>query len=101
MSVKEEAGDVYRWVSSSDGTINPTLKASPNTVNIIKIQNPTETKHELIIDTGTGGQASSGDINPDSSGQLSFKPTMTGTFTYHCEYHPTIMKGTIQVASGS
>ena len=101
LSVKEEAGDVYRWVSSSDGTINPTLKVSPNTANILKIQNPTETKHELIIDTGTGGQASSGDINPDSSGQLSFKPTMTGTFTYHCEYHPTIMKGTIQVASGS
>ncbi len=25
--VKEEAGDVYRWVSSSDGTINLTLKA--------------------------------------------------------------------------
>jgi plastocyanin len=101
LSVKEEAGDVYRWVSSSDGTINPTLKASPNTANIIKIQNPTDTKHELIIDTGAGGQASSGDINPDSSGQLSFKPTMTGTFTYHCAYHPTTMKGTIQVVSGS
>ena len=101
LSVKEEAGDVYRWVSSSDGTINPTLKVSPNTANIIKIQNPTDTKHELIIDTGAGRQTSSGDINPDSSGQLSFKPTMTGTFTYHCEYHPTTMKGTIQVASGS
>src|SRR5919202_6769861 len=101
LSVKEEAGDVYRWVSSSDGTINPTLKASPNTANIIKIQNPTDTKHELIIEAGAGRQTSSGDIKPDSSGQLSFKPTMTGTFAYHCAYHPTTMKGTIQVASGS
>jgi plastocyanin len=68
-------------------------------VNLIKIQNPTDTKHELIIDT-TNGHPSSGDIKPDSSGQLSFKPTTTGTFTYHCAYHPQTMKGTIQV-SGS
>jgi|SRR5919199_5039847 hypothetical protein len=26
LSVKEEAGDVYRWVSNSQVTINPTLK---------------------------------------------------------------------------
>ncbi len=97
LSVKEESEDVYRWVSSSDGTINPTLKVSQNTANIIKIQNPTDTKHELIIDTNP--QSSSGDINPDSSGQLSFKPIMTSTVTYHCAYHPQTMKGTIQVVS--
>jgi plastocyanin len=100
LSVKEESGGVYRWTGSSGGTINPTLKVSPNTVNIIKIQNPTDTKHELIIDTGADVLPSSDDINPDSSGQLSFKPTMTGTFTYHCAYHPFTMKGTIQVAAG-
>ena len=77
---------MYRWVSSSAGTINPTLNISPNTNNIIKIQNPTDTKYELIIDTN--GHPSSGDINPSSAGQLSFNPTMTGTFTYHCAYHP-------------
>ena len=38
LSVKEESEDVYRWASSSDGAINPTLKVSQNTVNIIKIQ---------------------------------------------------------------
>jgi plastocyanin len=98
LSVKEESGDVYRWISSSSaGTINPTLKVSPNTVNIIKIQNPTDTKHELIIDTNV--HSLSGDINPNSSGQLSFKPTMIGTFTYHCEYHPLTMKGIIQVVN--
>src|SRR5919205_3961823 len=101
LSVKEESEDAYRWASSSDGTINPTLKVSQNTANIIKIQNPTDTKHELIIEAGAGRQTSSGDIKPDSSGQLSFKPTMTGTFAYHCAYHPTTMKGTIQVTSGS
>jgi hypothetical protein len=100
LSAKEQTEGLYRWVSSSDGTINPTLKASANAVNLIKIQNPTDTKHELIIDTAND-HPSSGDIKPDSSGQLSFKPTTTGTFTYHCAYHPQTMKGTIQVVSGS
>jgi plastocyanin len=98
LSAKEQTEGLYRWVSSN-GTINPTLKASANTVNLIKIQNPTDTKHELIIDT-TNEHSSSGDINPNSSGQLSFKPTTTGTFTYHCAYHPQTMKGTVQVVSG-
>jgi plastocyanin len=100
LSVKEESEGVYRWISSNAGTANPTLKVSANTNNIIKIQNPTDTKHELIIDTGADVLPSSDDINPDSSGQLSFKPTMTGIFTYHCAYHPFTMKGTIQVVSG-
>jgi heme/copper-type cytochrome/quinol oxidase subunit 2 len=100
LSVKEESEGVYRWISSNAGTVNPTLKVPANTNNIIKIQNPTDTKHELIIDTGAEVLPSSDDINPDSSGQLSFKPTMTGTFTYHCAYHPFTMKGTIQVVSG-
>ena len=100
LSTKEESPGVYRWIGSSGGTINPTLKVSANTANIIKIQNPTDTKHELIIDTGADVLPSSDDINPDSSGQLSFKPTMTGTFTYHCAYHPFTMRGTVQVVSG-
>ena len=100
LSVKEESEGVYRWIGSTSGAINPTLKVSANTANQIKIQNPTDTKHELIIDTGQDVLPSSDDINPNSSGQLSFKPTMTGTFTYHCAYHPFTMKGTIQVVSG-
>ena len=100
LSVKEVSNGVYRWIGSSGGTINPTLKISSNTANIIKIQNPTDTKHELIIDTGQDVLPSSDDINPNSSGQLSFKPTTTGAFAYHCAYHPFTMKGTIQVVSG-
>jgi hypothetical protein len=70
LSVKEESEGLDRWVGSSDGVINPTLKTSANNANIIKIQNPTDTKHELVIYT-TNGHPSSGDINPDGSGQLS------------------------------
>lgn len=100
LSTKEESPGIYRWIGVNNGTINPMLKISANTNSIIKIQNPTDTKHELIIDTGADVLPSSDDINPNSSGQLSFKPTTTGTFTYHCAYHPFTMKGTIQVVSG-
>jgi plastocyanin len=97
----KEVKEVYNWIDTSNGASNPTLKVFANTNNIIKIQNPTDTKHELIIDTGADVLPSSDDINPNSSGQLSFKPTTTGTFTYHCAYHPFTMKGTIQIASSN
>jgi heme/copper-type cytochrome/quinol oxidase subunit 2 len=100
LSTKEESPGIYRWIGANTGTTNPMLKIPANTNSIIKIQNPTDTKHELIIDTGADVLPSSDDINPNSSGQLSFKPTTTGTFTYHCAYHPFTMKGTIQVVSG-
>jgi len=97
LSTKEVKPGVYNWIGTANGTPNPTLKAFANVKNIIKIQNPTDTKHELIIDTGTDVLPSSNDINPNASGQLSFSPTMAGTFTYHCAYHPFTMKGTIQI----
>ena len=99
LSAKEVKPGVYNWINANNGTSNPTLKVFANTKNILKIQNPTDTKHELIIDTGADVLPSSDDINPNSSGQLSFSPTMAGTFTYHCAYHPFSMKGTIQIIS--
>jgi len=101
LSTKEVKPGVYNWIDTRNGASNPTLKVFANASNIIKIQNPTDTKHELIIDTGADVLPSSDDINPNSSGQLSFKPTTTGTFTYHCAYHPFTMKGTIQIASSN
>jgi hypothetical protein len=98
MSAKE-VDEVYRW-STSDG-INPTLKMAANSNNVVQIDNPTDTKHELVIEQDDKELASSGDIGPDSSGQLTFKPTTTGIFEYHCEYHPDTMKGTIQVTANS
>jgi plastocyanin len=96
MSAKE-VDEVYRW--STDAGINPTLKLVANANNVIQIQNPTDEKHELVIESDDTELASSGDIGPDSSGQLTFKPTMTGTLEYHCEYHPDTMKGSIEVTA--
>jgi len=97
LSAKEVKSGVYAWIDNSTGKTNPTLKVFANANNTLTIQNPTDTKHELIIDTGADVLPSSDDIAPHGVGQLTFSPNMTGTFTYHCAYHPFTMKGTIQI----
>jgi plastocyanin len=87
----------FTWVNTTDGVINPTLNFKVNTNDVIHIQNPTQTLHQLIIDFDGKQIATSGDITPGSSGQVSVKPNMAGTFGYHCLYHPDTMKGIIQV----
>ncbi len=93
----EEIDSIDRW--TTDAGINPSLTLIANTNNTIEIENPTDEKHELVIESGDMEVATSGDIEPESSGMLTFKPTMTGSFEYHCEYHPDTMKGTIEVTS--
>jgi hypothetical protein len=95
LSAKEASGG-YRWINATNGAINPTMNFVANANKTIQIQNPTDTKHQLIIDV-SGKQLTSGDIASGSSGLLSFKPGVTGVFQYHCLYHPTTMKGIIQV----
>src|ERR1051325_10961994 len=99
LSAKEITYGVYRWTNSTTGMFNPSMKVFANANNIIKIQNPSDTKHELIIDTGADVLPSSGDAAPHGSGQLSFTPTSTGTFTYHCAYHPSTMNGIVKVVA--
>jgi hypothetical protein len=97
LGVTEQQEEVYRW-SNDSGAINPTLKFIVNTDNIVQIQNPTDEEHEMIVESQPGNEpTTSGDIEPDSSGELSFGPNMTGTLQYHCEYHPNTMRGIIEV----
>ena len=97
LSAKLDNSGAFRWVNTNDGVINPTLNFKVNTNGVIRIQNPTQTLHQLIIDFNGKQIATSGDITPGSSGQVSVKPNMAGTFGYHCLYHPDTMKGIIQV----
>ena len=90
-----EKDEVYEWTSGEQ--INPTLTLIKNSENVIEIQNPTDVKHEFVIDSNGEEIAASGDISPDSSGKLSITPDMVGELEYHCEYHPDSMKGTITV----
>jgi len=90
-----EEDETYRW-SGEDG-VNPTLIIYANTDNQIQIKNPTDAKHEFVIESEGKEVAASGDISADGSGMVTIKPETTGTWEYHCEYHPTTMKGTINI----
>ena len=96
LSAKEE-NQTYRWADAKAGTINPPLAVKAGATNTIDVKNPTDTEHNLIIESNGKEVASSGDIKPASSGSAKFSPQSGATYSYHCEYHPTTMKGTIQV----
>jgi hypothetical protein len=98
VSAKEAYG-VYMW--SVDYGINPTLKLTASSNNVIQIQNSTDERHEMVIESEDAELATSGSIGPDSSGQLVFKPIMAGIFEYHCKYHLDTVKGTIEVVPTS
>ncbi len=86
------------WQNTSEA-INPTLHLIAHTDYLIKIKNPTDTKHELIIGSNGTELSKSNEIEPDKNGKLKFNANSTGTFEYHCEYHPDTMKGIIEISS--
>jgi hypothetical protein len=97
-----EINEVYRW--QINGQMNPDLRLLTNSAYTFTVQNPTDTTHELIIADSQGKDlATSGDIQPSGSGILNFKTNMTSggdnLLEYHCEYHPELMKGTIQIVN--
>jgi hypothetical protein len=94
----KELSSGYRWINTTNGVINPTMNFMVGNSKAIQLNNPTDAKHQLVVDDSNGNQlATSGDIQSGSSSHLVFKPGMTGTFEYHCIYHPTTMKGIIHV----
>jgi len=96
-----EAREEYRWVDSS-GIENPDLNINSNTEYTIKNDNPTDEKHELIINSEFAGNTSaiagSGDIEPGKNVEFKFTANQEGELSYHCEYHPDQMNGTIIVS---
>jgi plastocyanin len=98
LNALELKNETYRWQNTSKA-INPTLHLIANTDYLIKIKNPTDTKHELIITSNGTELAKSNEMEPGKSGKLNLPVNATGTFEYHCEYHPDTMKGTIEISS--
>ena len=98
LNALELKNETYRWQNTSKA-INPTLHLIANTDYLIKIKNPTDTKHELIITSNGTELAKSNEMKPGSNGKLNLPVNSTGTLEYHCEYHPDTMKGTIEISS--
>ena len=100
-TAEQGEGETYRWVDST-GAQNPDLNIISNTEYTIKIDNPTDEEHELIIDSESAGNTSeiaeSGDIEPGKNVEFNFKADQVGELGYHCKYHPDMMNGTINVS---
>ena len=97
LGANEKKG-IYTW-DNKEGT-NPTLNFKQNADNVVQLKNPTDSVHQLIITSAGKQVASSGDIKPEKSGELSFANVNQGeTLQYHCLYHPSTMKGTITISS--
>ena len=57
------------------------------------VKNTDKVEHNLTIEGG-------GNVNKDIAGGKTVKATANlkaGTYPFHCEYHPDVMKGTITV----
>lgn len=104
LNATEVGEEQYRWTDSS-GAENPTLNLVANNEYTVKISNPTDEEHELIVDSKIDGKisevAKSGDIEPGDIVEFKFKAEEAEGLGYHCEYHPDIMKGTITVFAPS
>ena len=93
----------YKW--QINGQFNPDLRMLANTAYTFNVKNPTDSTHELRIADSQGKDlATSGDIPPGGSGILNFKTNMTSSgggnmLRYYCEYHPDLMKGSIQIVN--
>jgi hypothetical protein len=98
---EEAAEEASRWVNNT-GTENPDLNIISNTEYTVKIDNPTDEEHQLIIDSKSNGKTSaiaeSQEINPGKHVGFKFKTDQVHELGYHCKYHPNTMNGTINVS---
>ena len=92
-----EINGTYRWVNSSGG-VNPTLDITKGNEYQIKINNPTDEEHELIIENEKKSKVGGSDhIEPGKNTEFEFKTMNAGELNYYCEYHPETMRGIIKV----
>ena len=91
----------YRWIDGA-GMENPHLSINSNTEYTIKIDNPTDEEHQLVIDSGADGNVSEiakgHEVKPGKSDEFKFTANQVGELGYHCKYHPDQMNGTITVS---
>lgn len=104
--------NIYRWVDSSNNSINPALNITAGVDNQITVKSlkgdPEE--HEIIIEGITSDRdkeelVKSDEVQGGSSDTIVFNPEDLQedknyqSFEYYCEYHPDTMKGKIKVVT--
>ncbi len=81
-------------VTAKDYSFTPTaLELSAGKTVTISATNDGAAKHNLTIK----GLKVTVDLPPGSTKTATVKGAKAGTYEFHCEYHPTQMKGTVTV----
>lgn len=78
-------------LSVKDFAFEPTTLSVPSGTVQITITNAGPTKHSFTLDDGSVSQ----DVLPGATETVTLD--VTATVGFHCKYHPTTMKGTLQV----
>jgi plastocyanin len=78
-------------LSVKDFAFEPTTLSVPSGTVQITITNTGPTKHSFTLDDGSVSQ----DVLPGATETVTLD--VTATVGFHCKYHPTTMKGTLQV----
>jgi len=94
--------------NSGGGGSGPTVTAvnyqfNPSTVPVsagrqvtVTFRNNGTTTHSLTLDDGSGGTQA----EPGQSATLTITAPQSGSLSFHCMFHPTLMKGSFTVGGG-
>jgi plastocyanin len=63
----------------------------------VTFDNQGTTEHSLTLDNGSGETEAAG----GKQATLTFTAPGSGSLTFHCKYHPTLMKGSFTTGGGS
>jgi len=84
-------------ITAADFSFTPsTLNVAPGSTVTLTLKNTGSSKHNF---TTEGGPTANQDLDPGSTQTVTFTAPQTGSFSFHCEYHPKAMTGTISVGS--
>ncbi len=95
------------WGTTSSTITNPgpTLAATQGQPFEIALYSEDGATHQFFVSydgaqTPSAGEPASSDFNSSLVPVfLTFTPSQSGNFSYYCKYHPSTMKGTIDIAS--
>ena len=99
----QPSGGQALQVTAKSLTFNPTSLSAPGggTVLIHFVNDDPQIPHNIVVFDGADATAKplfrGTPVTGPGSADYSFKAPPPGTYFFHCEFHPTTMKGTIKI----